>query len=348
MHLQMSIDSKKMSHFSKQEIEYLSRLRILKNNLVHVHGFPKSIAKKNILESNEYFGQYGKIIRLFVTYKINPDNNKKVYSAYITYSNEKEAALAILCVDSLLIDGKIIRAFFGTTKYCNFFLNNKKCQNINKCLFLHKLINDKDIIINDNTNFSYNEHIKLSKKIIKYFDQNTKDIIAKKIKPKNIKFPFLDFIFLSEEEKENYFSSGNISYVHINSNKLNNNLYNESKNQLFNNLNKNNTNKYIFCEHKINSEPKFNSLFSFKDYNIYSNPNSFNNNNHNLFNFEDLYKLLQKSIKHIMLMKPFYIKMDSIPLKKLELDYFQKELEKNGTNLHELFDGCLDSIKDIL
>ena len=41
---------------------------------------------------------------------------------YITFSNEKEAAIAILCVDSLIMEGKIIRAFYGTTKYCNYFL----------------------------------------------------------------------------------------------------------------------------------------------------------------------------------------------------------------------------------
>ena len=160
----MRVNSKNLKFFNQQEIKYLSGLRIIKKNLVHVHGFPQSIANKELLESNEYFGQYGKIIRLLVIHKINPDNNKKVYSAYITYSNEQEAAFAILCVDSLLIDGKIVRAFFGTTKYCSFFLNNKKCQNLNKCVFLHQLIKDNDIIIDDNSIFSYDEHINLSKK----------------------------------------------------------------------------------------------------------------------------------------------------------------------------------------
>ena len=339
----MRVNSKNLKYFNQQEIKYLSGLRILKKNLVHVHGFPKSIANKDILESNEYFGQYGKIIRLLITHKINPDNNKKVYSAYITYSNEQEAALAILCVDSLLIEGKIVRAFFGTTKYCSFFLNNKKCQNLNKCVFLHQLIKDNDIIIDNNSIFSYDEHINLSKKIIKYYDPNTKAIIAKKIKPKNIKFPSLDFIFLSEEEKEKYFSSGNISYTHTNLNNQNNNLLNESGNQFFNNIKEN-----IFLENKINPEPKLICLCSSTDNNINSNSNSFYKNCQNLFDFEDIVKLISKSINHIMLMKPFYSKMKNIPLKELELDYFKKELEKNGTNLYELFDGCLDCIKDII
>ena len=101
-----------------------------------------------------------------MVYKTNPDSKRKIYSAYITYSNEREAAFAILCVDSLLIEGKIIRVFFGTTKYCNHFLNNNLCPNVDKCFFLHKLVSDNDIIINDKKVFSYDDHIKLSKKII--------------------------------------------------------------------------------------------------------------------------------------------------------------------------------------
>ena len=48
--------------------------------------------------------------------KVNSDTNKKTSSVYITFSDEKEAAIAILCVDSLMIEGKIVRAFYGTTK----------------------------------------------------------------------------------------------------------------------------------------------------------------------------------------------------------------------------------------
>ena len=110
--------------FKKEKAESLKNIRIIKTNLVHVHGFPKSFAESSILKSPEYFGQYGTIVKTIISSKMNPDTKTKKYSAYITYSNEREAALAILCVDSLMIQGKIIRAFFGTTKYCNYFLNN--------------------------------------------------------------------------------------------------------------------------------------------------------------------------------------------------------------------------------
>ena len=199
--------------FTKEQAEKLSKIRIIQKNLIHVHGFPKTIAKTEKLKTSEYFGQYGKIIKAMIVYKNNPGSKRKIYSAYITFSDEREAALAILCVDSLLVEGKIIRAFFGTTKYCNYFLNNDLCPNLGRCFFLHKLVSDDDIIINDKTVFSYYDHIRLSKNIINFYDPKTKDLILKMPKQKKNGFPNIDFFFLSEKEKEKYFESGIISYI---------------------------------------------------------------------------------------------------------------------------------------
>ena len=201
------------SYFTSEQIKNMSHLRIIQTNLIHIHGFPKNLARTKLLKSNEYFGQYGTIIKATTKYKINPDNNRKLYSAYISYSNEREAALAILCADSLLVNGKIIRVFFGTNKYCNYFLNNQKCPNANKCMFLHKLATNKDIIIDDNSNFPYDEHINLSKKILELSNLKKIELIKKMTNPRNNKLPSAEFIFLNEEEKENYFTSGNIRYI---------------------------------------------------------------------------------------------------------------------------------------
>ena len=249
--------------FSKEKADYLSKLRIIKKNLIHVHGFPKSFAKTDKLKSFEYFGQYGKIKQATIKCKINPDTNKKVYSAYITYSNEKEAAFAILCVDSLFIEGKIIRAFFGTTKYCQYFLNNSKCPILDKCLFLHELISEEDIIIDSNNVFSYDEHIKLAKKIIDFYNPKTKNFILQLKKPKNIIFPFMDFIFLCEKEKENYFGQGHIAYFSSNKNSQNNinlNKFNEENDFKKNNNNINiNFNIIFFNNNKTNVNNYLNS-----------------------------------------------------------------------------------------
>ena len=95
----------------------------------------------------------------------------------------------------------------------------------------------------------------------------------------------MDFIFLSEEEKEKYFSPGNISYTYNKSKKQNNNGSNESKNH--------------FIIRKINNVENLNSLCIYDDNNIYSNLNSINERNHNLFDFKDLDELIKKSITFI-------------------------------------------------
>jgi CCR4-NOT transcription complex subunit 4 len=73
--------------------------------------------------------------------------NGPSYSAYVTYQKEEEAALAILAIDNLEIDGHVIKASFGTTKYCNFFLRNDECYN-KECLYLHSFAQDSEIIAN--------------------------------------------------------------------------------------------------------------------------------------------------------------------------------------------------------
>ena len=294
---------------TKQKAEYLKNIRIIKKNLVHVQGLPKSKAKTDLLIANEYFGQYGKIQKAKIVYKINPDNNKKAYSAYITYSNEKEAAFAILCVDSLLIEGKIIRAFFGTTKYCSNFLDNNICP-ITDCLFLHQLVTDKDIIIDNNTIFSYNEHIELAKKIIQYSNPITKYLILKMKKPKKNVLPFMDFIFLNESEKEKYFSKGSISYISTNKPEHNNIFINNSIEEK----------EFLKCKKYINNEIPISS--------------------------KELFNLLDNSINHILLSRPFFSNIKGISLKKMELEFIKKDLSKKGKDFNELFKGCLDCIND--
>ena len=44
--------------FTSEQIKHMSNLRIIQTNLIHIHGFPKSIAQTKLLKSNEYFGQY--------------------------------------------------------------------------------------------------------------------------------------------------------------------------------------------------------------------------------------------------------------------------------------------------
>jgi len=152
-------------------------------------------------------------VNSIISEKINPDTKRKSYSTYITFSNKYEASLAILCVDSLMIKGKIIRVFFGTNKYCNYFLNNESCPNYEKCFFLHHYSPDKDIIIESNAEFTYNDHLNLAKKILERYNPKTINFLRSMKKPEKNIFPTIDFIYLSEEEKEHYCSQRNITYV---------------------------------------------------------------------------------------------------------------------------------------
>ena len=337
------------NRFTSEQIKYLSNIRIIQKNIIHVHGFPKSIARTNLFKSNEYFGQYGNIVKITITYKINPDNNKKLYSAYIVYSNESEAALAVLCVDSLLIYGKIIRVFFGTNKYCNNFLNNKKCPNVHKCLFIHQLASDKDIIINDDLNFSYNDHINLSKKILNL--PNIKKLnLIKMTNPKKNILSSEEFKFLTEEEKAFYFKSGNIRCIKsdIISDKKNTK---EKNNIFFNDLNEQNNfrDKNTCRKCKYSNFPMDKNPDNLCDLNIVNNEiNEINFiSGSNSIEPIELYKLFNNSINHILSVQPFFCKLNNFPLRKMELSFFKKDLAKKNKDINILLDGCLDSLKNI-
>jgi hypothetical protein len=140
----------------------LSKWRIIQKNLVHFQGFPKELNNEEILASPQYFGQYGKITKICL---VPIKDDRTYHSAYITFETEEQAAYCILAVDSIKIKNNLVRAFFGTTKYCNNFLKGYACFN-KKCKFIHRYAdNTKDIVIND-IKFGYSEHINLAKKII--------------------------------------------------------------------------------------------------------------------------------------------------------------------------------------
>jgi CCR4-NOT transcription complex subunit 4 len=105
---------------STQDYYEMVDARIITKNLVYVIGLSSRVANKDLLQSREYFGQYGLITKTVVNKNkaYNADNPKgPSYSAYITYSKPHEASIAILALDNVIIDDHLIRASFGTTKY---------------------------------------------------------------------------------------------------------------------------------------------------------------------------------------------------------------------------------------
>ncbi|KAI8896056.1 hypothetical protein BC833DRAFT_599074 [Globomyces pollinis-pini] len=120
-------------------------VRVVQKNLVYVLGLPLNLATDEILRSHDYFGQYGKITKIVVNKRTptagpncHPSNPATSHTGvYITYASKADASRAIEAVDGTLLDGKIIRATFGTTKYCSYFLKGQTCQNVG-CQFLHE------------------------------------------------------------------------------------------------------------------------------------------------------------------------------------------------------------------
>ena len=188
--------------------------RIIQKNLVYLIGLsPHLVQIEPQLTSYEYFGQYGKIVKLVINknkiYNSNGPNGPS-YTCFVTYETEEESSLAILSLDSIIIDNHEIKANYGTTKYCLNFLKKWECNN-KECIYLHKFADEKDIvskeIMNTNkdifpqqrlmaielskilTNKKYNELYK-SKNIKTVFPNGfsvyKKDLVIKYIKEKNL------------------------------------------------------------------------------------------------------------------------------------------------------------------
>lgn len=99
------------------------------------------------LRSHEYFGQYGKISKIVIV-KRTPSGGAPVVGLYITYHRREDAARCIAAVDGSPAPGSanrsdVMRASYGTTKYCMAFLRGGACSD-NSCMNLHEWGDEKD------------------------------------------------------------------------------------------------------------------------------------------------------------------------------------------------------------
>ena len=155
-------------------------LRIIKRNLVYVIGLDPKIANKDILMKREFLGQYGKITRLIVNFNKAYTSNNTIgpsYSAYINYNTEEEAALAILSIDSSSYNGKQIKAAFGTTKYCAYYLKKIACPN-RECVYIHTQQDKSNMISKESSDFYIEQH-KIAIKVSDIANPKVKDALFK-------------------------------------------------------------------------------------------------------------------------------------------------------------------------
>jgi len=314
------------SMFTEEESKELSKQRIIQKNLVHFQGFPDRLYNKELLCSQEYFGQYGTISKIILTNKMDKKSNKKSNSAYITFSTYEQAAYAILSVDSIKIDNQLVRAFFGTTKYCNHFLNNFKCFNSEKCMFLHYLV-DKNDIIAENSKFGYSEHIKLAKKIIGFGSVQSQLYVMnnsnknKSVLPNIVTIYHKDDILIKTKNHRRKKSNESEDNSLNNSNNNTSSSSNDSKRNSISEF-ENKEKKENLINNCINilNEENLNLLYKGRNQSRFD----FANNSINLNNSNDdnVLKVTQNLIDDLSSRIAFFIQFNkNIPLSKLEFEY---------------------------
>lgn len=72
---------------------------------------------------------------------INP--HSQTVTCYVTYEKNEDAIVCINAVNGAWLGSKLLRASYGTTKYCTYFLKGIECTNPN-CLYLHELGSEQD------------------------------------------------------------------------------------------------------------------------------------------------------------------------------------------------------------
>ncbi|KAK6050421.1 hypothetical protein COOONC_12072 [Cooperia oncophora] len=124
---------------------HLANYRVLQKNLVYVVGLSPRVADPDTLRKPEYFGRFGKILKVVVgtAPTANHPHAQPSHTAYVTYSKVEEALRAIQAVCNAQLDGRIVKASLGTTKYCSSFLRSQKCFKP-ECMYLHEIA-DSDI-----------------------------------------------------------------------------------------------------------------------------------------------------------------------------------------------------------
>lgn len=120
---------------------HLHNYRVVQRNLVYVIGLPAVLSSEDLLRKAEYFGQYGKIGKVVI--HRNHSATHTTISAYVTFAYKEDAKASIQSLEGHWVDGHLLRASFGTTKYCNNFIRGMPCNNPD-CVYLHDLGEDED------------------------------------------------------------------------------------------------------------------------------------------------------------------------------------------------------------
>ena len=96
-----------------------------------------SRAKLKIFSRPEFFGKFGKILKVAVgTAQAINNSTPPTHTAYVTFARCEDALRAIQAVNNMVVEGRLLKASLGTTKYCSSFLKGQTCY---KPVFLNSL-----------------------------------------------------------------------------------------------------------------------------------------------------------------------------------------------------------------
>ncbi|KAI9073556.1 hypothetical protein K1719_044460 [Acacia pycnantha] len=144
----------------------LSNVRVIQRYLVYIVGLPLNLADESLLESQDYSGQYGKVLKVSMSRTavgVIQQFPNSTCSIYITSSKEDEAIRCIQSVNGFVLEGRPLRQS-GITFVCDplgpishAWLRNAPCSNLD-FLYLHEVGSQEDSFTKDEVISVYTSH----------------------------------------------------------------------------------------------------------------------------------------------------------------------------------------------
>ncbi|XP_017424942.1 uncharacterized protein LOC108333933 isoform X2 [Vigna angularis] len=179
VHMEKKMKNQKAKSKSSEARKQLSSVRVIQRNLVYIVGLPLNLADEDLLQQREYFGQYGKVLKVSMSRTASgvvQQFPNSTCSVYITYSKEEEAIRCIKNVHGFVLEGRPLRACFGTTKYCHAWLRNMPCSNPD-CLYLHEIGSQEDSFTKDEIISAYTSRVQQITGAANYMQRRTGDVL---------------------------------------------------------------------------------------------------------------------------------------------------------------------------
>lgn len=92
--------------------KHLAGLRVVQKNLVYVTGLSPTVREDQLLQTlrgNQYFGQYGKIVKIVVSKAKDTSHPQQSVGVYVTFARKEDAVTCIAAVDGSQNGGRTLR-----------------------------------------------------------------------------------------------------------------------------------------------------------------------------------------------------------------------------------------------